>query len=121
MESDPGLSDEGRQSDSLDVRRARAVGVLGVIDLADHVSVERYEIADRLRTQVSLITPSCAFPWCRRSARDCAGWRYDTLEPGVWLWTDPHGQQFLRNEHGTTDVTASAPHPHGSTLMAQPA
>ena len=42
-----------------------------VIDLADHVSVDRYEVGDRLRTRVSLINPSCVFPWCSRPARTC--------------------------------------------------
>lgn len=34
-----------------------------------------------------------------------AGWRYTPLETGVWLWSDPHGQQFLRDRTGTLDVT----------------
>ena len=111
--------------------------VLPVVDLADHVSVGRYEVGDRLRTRISLINPSCVFPWCSRPARNCdadhvvaysvggrtcdgnlaplcrrhhrlktsAGWRYRTIETGVWVWSDPHGQRFLRDDRGTTDIT----------------
>jgi hypothetical protein len=111
--------------------------VTPVIDLNDHVSVDRYEVGDRLRTRVSLRHPTCVFPWCSRPARNCdvdhalahasggstcdcnlaplcrrhhrlktkAGWRYQPVEPGVWLWSEPHGQRFLRDARGTTDVT----------------
>ena len=29
------------------------------------------------------------------------------LERGSYLWTSPHGYQFLRNREGTLDVTPS--------------
>ncbi len=111
--------------------------VVPVIDLTDHESVDRYEVGDRLRTRVSLLNPTCVFPWCSRPARHCdadhviahaaggttcdcnlaplcrrhhrlktkAGWRYQSVETGVWLWSEPHGQRFLRDDRGTTDVT----------------
>ena len=111
--------------------------VLPVVDLADHESVDRYEVSDRLQTRVGLLTPTCVFPWCARPARRCdkdhviahgdggatcscnlaplcrrhhrlktrAGWRYRPVESGVWLWSDPHGQSFLRDARGTTDIT----------------
>ncbi len=46
-------------------------------------------------------------PLCRRHHRlkTHAGWRYTTLEVGTYLWSDPHGQQFLRDLSGTRDVT----------------
>ena len=46
-------------------------------------------------------------PLCRRHHRlkTHAGWRYTVVETGVWLWSDPHGQQFLRDTEGTLDVT----------------
>ena len=46
-------------------------------------------------------------PLCRHHHRlkTHAGWRYTALEPGTYLWTDPHGQQFLRTPDGTRDVT----------------
>lgn len=34
-----------------------------------------------------------------------AGWGYPVLDAGLWLWSDPHGQQFLRDRVGTSDVT----------------
>jgi hypothetical protein len=40
-----------------------------VVDLADHVSVEAYEIPDRIAEAVALRDVSCAFPWCTRPAR----------------------------------------------------
>jgi hypothetical protein len=46
-------------------------------------------------------------PLCRRHHRlkTHAGWSYTVIETGVWLWSEPHGQQFLRDHHGTLDVT----------------
>ncbi len=46
-------------------------------------------------------------PLCRRHHRlkTLAGWRYTLLEPGTFLWSEPHGQQFLRDGLGTLDVT----------------
>jgi hypothetical protein len=34
-----------------------------------------------------------------------SGWRYTIVEPGTYLWSSPHGYQFLRNHEGTLDVT----------------
>ena len=53
-------------------------------------------------------------PLCRHHHRlkTFAGWSYTPLEPGVWLWRDPHGQQLLRDRTGTRDVTP-APVPRG--------
>jgi hypothetical protein len=124
--------------------------VLPVVDLADHETVDRYEVSDRLQTKVSLLTPTCVFPWCTRPARRCdkdhviahsdggatcdcnlaplcrrhhrlktrSGWRYRTVETGVWIWSDPHGQKFLRDRRGTTDITPRRHErgtPHGDT------
>jgi hypothetical protein len=46
-------------------------------------------------------------PLCRHHHRlkTLAGWRYTVIEPGTYLWSDPHGQQFLRTSDGTRDVT----------------
>ena len=30
---------------------------------------------------------------------------YLTLRPGMFLWTSPHGYQYLVDEHGTEDVS----------------
>ena len=46
-------------------------------------------------------------PLCRHHHRlkTHAGWTYTRIEPGVYLWTEPHGQRFLRDPDGTTDLT----------------
>ena len=116
------------------------VVVKPVIDLADHVHVEAYEVPDRIREAVALRDHHCVFPWCTRPARTCdcdhvrswkpdgtgsptctceiapkcrshhrlkthTAWTYTTLEPGTYLWTSPHGYQFLRDHTGTRDIT----------------
>ena len=45
-------------------------------------------------------------PLCRHHHRlkTHAGWRYTRVEPGVYLWTDPHHQRFLRDRDGTTNL-----------------
>ncbi len=130
------------------------VVVKPVIDLADHIGVEGYEIPDRLSEQTQLRTGSCVFPWCTRPARaaDCdhviaydqggstcscnlaalcrrhhrlkthSAWSYTVLEPGTFLWTSPHGYQFLRDHQGTLDVTAERPPPRsdGTSCLADP-
>jgi hypothetical protein len=45
------------------------VTVKPVVDLADHVSVEAYEVPDRIAEPVALRDVSCIFPWCTRPAR----------------------------------------------------
>ena len=130
------------------------VVVKPVIDLADHVHVDAYEVPDRIAEPVALRDHTCVFPWCTRPARrlrpdqhgcDCdhviphtkggatctcqiaplcrrhhrlkthGGWTYTILEPGSYLWSSPHGYQYLRDHEGTLDVTpdrrSSAPPP----------
>jgi hypothetical protein len=45
------------------------VTVKPVVDLADHVSVEAYEVPDRIAEPVALRDLACVFPWCTRPAR----------------------------------------------------
>ncbi len=45
------------------------VTVKPVIDLAEHVHVEAYEVPDRIKEAVALRDHSCIFPWCSRPAR----------------------------------------------------
>ena len=45
------------------------VVVKPVVDLAEHVSVEAYEVPDRVAEPVALRDISCVFPWCTRPAR----------------------------------------------------
>ena len=145
------------------------VTVKPVVDLAEHVSVEAYEVPDRVAEPVALRDVSCVFPWCTRPARKlrpdehpcdrehvvphnkggptCScqiaplcrrhhrlkthgGWSYYTLEPGSYVWTSPHGYQYLRDHTGTLDIShdhhrrrvndgkpgaPSADHPPGNT------
>jgi hypothetical protein len=46
-------------------------------------------------------------PLCRRHHRlkTHGGWSYTVLEPGSYLWSSPHGYQYLRDHEGTLDVT----------------
>ena len=54
--------------------------------------------------------PTCSCnqaPCCRRHhrAKTTGGWTYVTVEPGVYLWRSPLGYQYLKDHHGTIDVT----------------
>ncbi len=44
---------------------------------------------------------------CRRHHRlkTHSSWTYTVLEPASYLWSSPHGYQFLRDHEGTLDVT----------------
>jgi hypothetical protein len=61
--------------------------------------------------------PTCTCnlaPLCRRHHRlkTHAPWRYLMVDPGTYLWTSPHGYQFLRDQSGTLDMSADRPrHP----------
>ncbi len=53
-------------------------------------------------------TCSCnTAPLCRRHHRlkTHSPWTYTVLEPGTYLWSSPHGYQFLRDHEGTLDIT----------------
>ena len=70
-------------------------------------------------------TCSCNLaPLCRRHHRlkTHTAWSYTILEPGTFLWSSPHGYQFLRDHQGTLDVTAQRPppRPETSTCLADP-
>mgnify|MGYP003333776735 FL=1 len=51
--------------------RHTTVIVRPVIDLADHLPVDSYEIPDRHKTRVALRDHSCRFPHCTRPATRC--------------------------------------------------
>ena len=46
-------------------------------------------------------------PLCRRHHRlkTHTPWAYTVIERGTYLWTSPHGYQYLRDHHGTLDVS----------------
>ncbi len=53
-------------------------------------------------------TCSCNIaPLCRRHHRlkTHSSWTYTVIDPGTYLWSSPHGYQFLRDRHGTIDVS----------------
>ena len=59
-------------------------------------------------------TCSCNIaPLCRRHHRlkTHNPWTYTVIDPGTYLWSSPHGYQFLRDRHGTTDVSRDRPPP----------
>jgi 5-methylcytosine-specific restriction endonuclease McrA len=123
------------------------VVVKPVIDLAEKVAVDSYEVPDRIATRVRLSRTACSFPHCNRPAEtadldhtveylppDRGGppgqtstdnlaplcrhdhrakthpsptgkpWQVTGLSPGHWLWTSPHGNQFLVHPDGTTPL-----------------
>ena len=41
------------------------------------------------------------------------GWTYTMVEPGVFLWRNPHGHTYLRDHTGTTDLTPPPVDPPG--------
>src|SRR3954469_24337827 len=50
---------------------AGKVTVKPVIDLAERIRVDAYEVPDRLAEQVELRDVTCVFPWCTRPAKGC--------------------------------------------------
>ena len=62
-------------------------------------------------------TCSCNLaPLCRRHHRlkTHSTWTYTVLEPGSFLWSSPHGYQYLRDHTGTLDVTAHQRRPRST-------
>ena len=60
--------------------------------------------------------PTCSCnitPLCRRHHRlkTHTPWSNVVIDPGTYLWTSPHGYQFLRDPHGTLDITTDRPRP----------
>jgi hypothetical protein len=60
-------------------------------------------------------------PLCRRHHRvkTHGGWTYTALDRGSYVWRSPHGYQYLRDNHGTLDVSRDR-HPHASDPCTQP-
>ena len=47
------------------------VTVKPVLDLAEHLHVDQYQVPDRLADQTAERDLTCVFPWCTRPADDC--------------------------------------------------
>ena len=57
-------------------------------------------------------TCSCNIaPLCRRHHRlkTHSPWTYVVVDPGTYVWTSPHGYQFLRDPIGTLDISEDRP------------
>jgi hypothetical protein len=50
---------------------AANVTVKPVVDLAEHIHVEAYEVPDRLKEQNALVDVHCVFPFCTKPAMRC--------------------------------------------------
>jgi hypothetical protein len=59
---------------------------------------------------------------CRRHHRlkTRTAWSYAVLERGSYLWTSPHGLQFLRDREGTRDVTPGSGPPRTKPVAHLP-
>jgi hypothetical protein len=75
------------------------VVVKPVVDLAEHVHVEAYEVPDRVDEAVALRDVICVFPWCTRPAR--------TLRPDQHPCDNDHSVPFA--EGGPTCTCQIAP------------
>jgi 5-methylcytosine-specific restriction endonuclease McrA len=62
-----------------DLSPGTVVKVTPVVDLTEHISVDTYEIPDRLRRQIEERDDGCRFPWCGRTGR----YDLDHIEPFV--------------------------------------
>ncbi len=50
-------------------------------------------------------------PLCRKHHRlkTHGGWTYTSPEPGVFIWSTPHGYAYLRDHTGTADISSKDP------------
>ena len=73
-------------------------------------------------TQVKHSCSCNTAPLCRRHhrAKTHGRWTYTALDRGTHVWTSPHGYQYLRDQHGTLDVSRDR-HPHPSDPCTPPA
>ncbi|HEY1135163.1 MAG TPA: HNH endonuclease signature motif containing protein, partial [Nocardioides sp.] len=107
--------------------------VLPILDTSERITVDAYEIPDRLRRHVLATHTTCAFPWCEQPARTT-----DLDHITAWQPDDPlaatsaenlaplcrHHQRhktlaawrYVRIETGTYHWTD----PHGSTYVVTP-
>ena len=81
------------------------IKVTEVIDLTRPVTVDRYEVGNRLRTRMTLQHPTCVFPWCTRSARACDADHVIPFEQGGPT-TDDNLAPLCRRHHRLKTKTA---------------
>ncbi|WP_300641550.1 HNH endonuclease signature motif containing protein [Nocardioides sp.] len=73
----------------------------------DH-TVEYSDTGPLDQTSTDNLAPLCRHDHRAKTHPSPAGrpWRVTGLRPGHWLWTSPHGQQYLVHPDGTTPLTA---------------
>ncbi len=61
-------------------------------------------------------------PSCRRHhrAKTHTGWDYQVLGPGLYQWTSPHGERYLRSHAGTHPLDVLPPGPPPDPLPQSP-
>ncbi|WP_408898110.1 HNH endonuclease [Nocardioides sp. R1-1] len=61
--------------------------------------------------QGGVTCPCNEVPLCRRHhrAKTHSAWHYDTLTPGTYLWTSPHGHAFRVDHRGTHPIHTADP------------
>ncbi len=130
---------------------AATITIRPVLDLAEAIHCDSYEVSDRLREQSELRDHTCVFPWCtlpavntdmehvvpypegptgtgniapgcrrHHRAKTHMGWDYETLGPGLYLWTSPHGERYLRSHAGTHPLDQLPPGPPPDPLPQSP-
>jgi hypothetical protein len=81
---------------------------------ARHGDLDHIEPYDPDRPPGQTTTTNLAGP-CRTHHRvkTFSTWTYTILEPGTYLWRSPHGYTFLKDRHGTRDLTPRPLDPPG--------
>ena len=121
---------------------AARITIRPVIDLAEAIHCDSYEVSDRLREQTEVRDHTCVFPHCtlpavntdmehviaypegptetgniapvcrrHHRAKTHLGWDYQVLGPGIYLWTSPQGERYLRSHAGTHPIDELPPGP----------
>ena len=98
-----------------------------IIDLAETVAVDSYEISDRIAHRVRLTRSQCAFPYCSRPAKatETDGRPNADLDHIVeWTDTGPPGQTSTRNlapecRHDHRIKTHPSPVSTSSTIVSR--
>lgn len=62
------------------------------------------------QTSTGNLAPLCRY---HHRLKTLSRWTYTMVEPGVFLWQSPHGYSYLRDRHGTRDLTPRPVEPPG--------
>ena len=83
------------------LRPDSVVMVTPVVDLTAHLSVDAYEVPNRIAAQVEHRDLHCRFPWCNRTG---AGGRLDKDHTDPYRFTDPDDPDGGRPPPGQTNT-----------------